>query len=336
MKALVIKKSPSDNEFFELREVPKPTPQPKDLLVKLKAASINPVDTKVRRGIHTPLNREYIILGFDGAGVVEAVGSDAKLFKVGDEVYFAGSVIRDGTNAEYIVVDERIVGRKPKNLTWEQAAAIPLCGLTAWEGLVEQLHLDPNTDYSAKSILVVAGAGGVGSIVVPLVKKIFKFQTIATASRAETVDYVKNLGADHVIDHRRDLVSQLKELGYNQGVDYIYNCADASQNTEQLLNAIAPFGAIVNITAVKKAIEVDALFRKRATLTYEYMFARPITGVEIEKQHQILNHLADLTEQGIIPDRATAVLSLKKDLTAAHKQLESGTTIGKVVLTVDL
>jgi len=333
MKAVIVTKY-GPSEHLSVAEVPKPTLLPKDLLVKLKAISVNPIDTKLRAGGNNP-PREHLIFGFDGAGIVEAVGSDSKLFKVGDEVYFAGDISRNGTNAEYVAVDERIVGRKPKNFSWEQAAAVPLCGLTAWEGIEEQLQIAPNTDNSSKTILIVAGAGGVGSIAIPLAKKIFKLKVIATASRPETLEYVKKIGADHVIDHTKDMKEQLQKLGYPSGVDYIYNCADVGQNFDQIVPLIAPYGKILNITYADK-LNVGPLFYKRATLTWEFMFARSSNGIHVEKQHEILNNLADLIEKGLIPDRVTKVLSLKKDLVAAHKQLESGTTVGKVVLTVDL
>lgn len=337
MKAVVIKKYGPAEEAFEVKEIPRPSPQGRDLLVKLRAVSVNPVDTKVRKNTNaTP--KENHILGWDGVGEVVEAGSDTKLFKKGDQVFFAGNISRSGTNAEYVLVDERIVGKKPTKLNDEQAAALPLTGLTAWEGLEEQLGLVPNTDnYANKSILVVAGAGGVGSIVIPLAKKIFKFgKVIATASRKDTQDYVKKLGADETVDHHKDVLEQLKALGHPTGVNYIFFCAEADDNIEKIFPAITHFGKIVSITISNKPINVSSLFSKRATLTWELMFTRALTGIEAEKQHQILNHLSELADQGIIPDRVTKVYSLKDQLAQAHKDQESGAAIGKIVLKVDL
>jgi len=334
IKALEVKKRGPAEDAFELVNVPRPVPHGRDLLVKLRAISINPVDTKVRKNA----NATTKILGYDGVGEVVEVGSEVKLFAIKDQVYFAGSILRNGTNAEYVLVDERIVGKKPKNLTDEQAAAIPLTGLTAWEGLAEQLGLVPNTDnYANKSLLVVAGAGGVGSIVIPLAKKVFKIgKVIATASRQDTVDFVKKLGADDVVDHHKDVLEQLKAKGHPTGVDYIFFCAEADDNIEKIFPAISHFGKIVSITISNKPINVSSLFGKRATLSWELMFTRPITGIEQEKQHDILTRLAELADNGTIPDRVTKVYSLKNELVLAHKEQESGAAIGKIVLKVDL
>jgi len=270
----------------------------------------------------------------DGAGVVEEVGSEVKLFKVGDEVFFAGVINRNGTNAEYTAVDERIVGRKPKNFSWEQAAAVPLTGLTAWEGLECQLGIKPNADNSQKTILVIAGAGGVGSIVIPLAKKVFNLKVVATASRPETVEYSKKLGADVVVNHKEDILEQLKQNGIS-GVDYIFNTANNDENFDQIVPSLNTFGRIVAITGANKPINTAPLFGKCGSISYELMFTRGLTGVDIEKQHEILNNLADLVEKGIIPDRATTILSLPKDIVAAHNQQAKGDNIGKIVLTTN-
>jgi len=339
MKAVVIAKYGPAESAFEVREIPKPVPSGRDLLVKVRAVSVNPVDTKVRKNVNAA-PRENHTLGFDGAGEVEAVGGEVKLFNKGEKVFFAGNIQKNGTNAEYILVDERIVGKMPEGDAWsfEKAAAIPLTGLTAWEGLEEQLGLVANNpDNSSKSILVVSGAGGVGSIVIPLAKKVFGLgKVIATASRPETIEFVKKLGADEVINHREDLLEQLKKIGYPTGVNYIFYCAEADEGLEKTFPAITHFGKIVCITGSSKPINVLPLFAKRATLTWEMMFTRSITGIEIEKQHKILTNLASLAEKGIIPDSVTKVYSLKNELAQAHKEQESGNAIGKLVLKMDL
>jgi len=324
-------------EVLQLVEVPKPTPLPRDLLVRIKAVSSNPVDCKVRTNYGAPSDKKFdppLILGWDAAGIVEEVGSEVKLFKVGDEVFFAGVVNKNGANAQYTIVDERIVGHKPKKFTWEQAAAVPLTGLTAYEGLAEQLGITPQVEQSKKTILVVGAAGGVGSIVVQLSKKVFNLTVIGTASRPESVEFVKTQGADHIINHNGNLQEQLTALGF-KGVDYIFDTVDLDSNFDQVAPLLNPFGKIVGITGAKQPINYGILFPKRATLTWELMFTRGLTGIEMERQHEILEKLSELVDQGVITDRVTLTFKLSTDLSKAHIQQESGKTLGKIVLTVD-
>jgi len=323
-------------------EVPKPEPLPHDLLIKIKAVSVNPVDFKKRTNFGQPSNEVLstpLIVGWDASGVVEKIGSEVQLFKEHDEVYFAGSIVRQGANAEYAIVDERIVGRKPKSFTFEQAAGVPLTALTAWEGLKEQLGIKPFTDNTHKTILVVGAAGGVGSITVQLAKKIFNLKVIATASRPETVDFSKSQGADYVINHHGNILEQLKQIGF-KGVDYIYDCVNLDSNFDNLAPALNDFGKILGITGAIKPINYGILFPKRGTLTFEHMFLRPRTGIEIEKQHHILNQVADLIDKGVITDRVLKEHKFKlgpdaTDLRHAHTLQETNSTIGKISLTVD-
>eukprot|EP00029_Vermamoeba_vermiformis_P011665 TRINITY_DN6480_c0_g1_i1.p1 TRINITY_DN6480_c0_g1~~TRINITY_DN6480_c0_g1_i1.p1 ORF type:complete len:336 (+),score=89.68 TRINITY_DN6480_c0_g1_i1:30-1037(+) len=333
MNAIAINKY-GDVDVLEKLTLPKPTPLPRDLIVQIKAASINPVDMKVRGGSKgsTASNR---ILGYDGSGIVTEVGSEVKNFKVGDEVYFAGVINRNGTNAEYTAVDERIVGRKPKKLSWEEAAAIPLTILTAWEGLIEGMGATPRDQPEAKpkTLLVIAGAGGVGSAVIELAKKILKLTVIATASRPESIDYCKKFGADHVINHKNDLKEELKKIGF-EGVDYVFNCADADQYFDSAVAVINPLGKVCFITEAKQPHNIAPLMSKRGSLVYEFMFSRALYGNEPEKQGEILNKVADLLDSGVFQSRLTKTYNLWNDIKQAHKDVESGSLIGKVALTL--
>jgi len=326
-------------EVLKITEVPKPHPRPRDLLVKVFATATNPVDGKVRKGFKskTPPT-EPLISGWDAAGVVEAVGGEVTLFKPGDEVYFAGVINRPGANAEYTCVDERIVGHKPKSLSFKEAAAEPLTILTAWEAIVEGMHVPVPKDASDhpnshKSILVIAGAGGTGSIGVQIAKRILKFGTvIATASREETIEYSKKMGADHVIDHKKDLLEQIQALGL-KGVNYVYNTVDADSNFENVQQAVLPLGAIANITTGGTPIDVAKLFGRRISFVWEIMFARALFDVEPEKQGAILNHFAGLYDSGLLQHRAVTEFAWE-DLPKAQALQDSGTSIGKIILTV--
>jgi len=279
-----------------------------------------------------------LIVGWDASGVVEAIGTEVTLFKPGDEVYFAGAVNRPGANAEYVCVDERIVGHKPKNLTFLQAAAEPLTVLTAWEAMVEGMHIPvPKDEHDhpnkAKSILVIAGAGGTGSIGVQIAKRILKFGTVvATASRAETIEYSKEMGADLIINHNEDLLTQLQAAGL-KGVNYCYNTVDADSNFENVQQAVLPLGAIANITIGKQTIDVSKLFARRINFVWEMMFCRAIFDVEPEKQGHILNHFAGLYDNGLLQHRALNVFEWSQ-LPKAQEFQDSGKAKGKIVLEV--
>jgi zinc-binding alcohol dehydrogenase family protein len=316
----------------------------------VKAVSINPVDAKARNNLgnpNVPVENPPRILGWDASGVVEQIGGEVNGFKVGDEVYFAGVLNRNGSNAEYVVVDHRIVSLKPKTIDHCSAASLPLVSITAWEGLVEQLNIPvPSSveiskdDEAArinrqKSLLVVGGAGGVGSVVIQLAKKILGIgQIIATASRESTSQFVRDLGADHVINHRQDLAPQLSAIGFPSGVDYIYNCYEANENIDQLIPLLAVFGRIVNITGVEKPLDISSIFLKRATITFEFMFARPMFGKEPEMQGKLLENIAKWIDAGVIRHTATKKFDRldAQTIREAHETIETGTVIGKIVI----
>eukprot|EP01113_Clastostelium_recurvatum_P045691 TRINITY_DN7887_c0_g1_i3.p1 TRINITY_DN7887_c0_g1~~TRINITY_DN7887_c0_g1_i3.p1 ORF type:complete len:369 (-),score=81.99 TRINITY_DN7887_c0_g1_i3:29-1087(-) len=333
--------------------IPKPACKGGDILVEIKAVSTNPVDGKIRSGAFPTGQKASedspVILGYDASGVVAEVGDQAKGFRVGDEVMFSGVCSRAGTNAQFCAVDSRIVGRKPKGWTHEQAAAIPLTGLTAWEGLVDQLHVPltpeldkmyetdtkPQAGPNGKVLLVMGGAGGVGSIAIALAKA-FNFQTIiATASRPESTEYCKKMGATHVINHKEDMKKQLKDQGY-EGVDLIFNTAATDENFNRLVDIMNPHGSMVCINETEEKVAIGHLMPRSCTFTYELMFARPMHNDRPELQGKALNALATLAEAGQIPDRVTKTLSLSKDLAEAHTKQESGTMLGKQILVQDL
>jgi NADPH:quinone reductase len=344
-------------------------PTGRDLLVAIKAISINPLDTKVRRGSIPPTKNEKLprILGWDAAGEVIAAGSDCTLFEKGDAVYYAGSISRPGTNCEFHLVDERIVGRKPKSLSFEEAAAMPLTTITAWESLYDRLSLysdtirrktvlpaispsnvsDKNKSHSPSSILIIGGAGGVGSIVIQLVKNLINhppsssalfsgINVIVTASRNESVEWCKKMGADFVINHHKDLRSQIKELVGVEYIDYILCLNDTDGHFDIMKQLVAPQGKICSIVETKAPVDLGGILRqKSATFVWEVMFTRSLFQTpDMIAQHHLLNTVADLIDNKKIKTTLTDLLSPinAENLRKAHKKLESGTTIGKIVL----
>lgn len=317
-----------------------PTLLPRDLLVRIEAVGINPVDTKVRGGRGqvqpVPETKQPHILGYDGVGFVVACGPEAALFKVGDRVYFAGDISRNGTTAEYTAVDERLCGFAPASLGVD-AAAVPLTLLTAWEGLFERLGIQPFAPENAgKSILVLPGAGGVGSFVVQLAKKLGGLTVIATASRPESRQAVLDLGADHTINHREPLRPQLEACLGAAGagcVDYIYNAFDTGAYFDQYCDIIKPFGKIVTIVETREHLNMSKLQAKCATFVWELMFTRALFGVEMERQHAILNNASRLIDGGLLKLPSVKVRPYTLDaLREAHREQESGRVIGKLVL----
>jgi len=280
-----------------------------------------------------------LIPGWDASGVVEAVGTEATLFKPGDEVYFAGAINRAGSFAEYTVVDERIVGRKPSSLIHEDAAALPLTSLTAWEMLVEGFGIPVPADVGDetvnrnKTLLVLGGAGGVGSIALQIAKHALKIgRVIGSASRAETVAYSKAHGADYTINHRNPLADELAKLGL-KGVDFIFNTSEPDPVIEQLIELVNPLGKIGHILPIQKPVNTAPLFMKRGSLVWEMMFARGVYGVEPERQGAILNRVASLVDSKVL--RSTANVRFAWDKLAEALALQgSGRAIGKIVLSV--
>jgi zinc-binding alcohol dehydrogenase family protein len=313
-------------------EVPKPQAAGRDLLVRVEAISVNPVDTKVRAPGSPDLTTPRI-LGWDAAGVVEAVGSDVSLFKPGDAVYYAGDITRPGSNSEYQLVDERIVGSKPRSLDLIQSAAIPLVAITAYEALFDRLGIDRESARCGRTILIIAGAGGVGSIAVQLAR-IAGLTVLATASRLDSSAWVKQLGADHVLDHRQPLRPQVEAAGY-RFLDYIFNCANTDSYWDMMADLIGPQGKICTIVENKGPLDQQLLKLKSVTHAWELMFTRSKYQTDdMIEQHRLLNRVADWIDGGKIASihRETMKPINAANLKKAHARLESGTMIGKLVL----
>jgi len=313
-------------------EIDKPSPQGRDLLVQVKAISVNPVDTKVRKRAAPKEGEPAKILGYDATGVVAAVGPQVTLFKPGDEVWYAGSIVRPGTNSEYHLVDERIVGRKPKSLDFAAAAALPLTAITAWEMLFDRFEV-VRGGGEGKSLLIVGGAGGVGSIAIQLARTLTKLTVIATASRPETQSWCKELGAHHVIDHSKPMGEQLKAAGH-RFVDYIFGVTHTDQHFETIADAIAPQGKF-GLIDDPKPFEFAKLKGKSASLHWESMFVRSsFQTPDMVEQHRLLDEVAGMVDAGTI--RTTVQENLgtinAANLRRAHAMIESGRTRGKIVL----
>ena len=323
-------------QCFAEVELDKPQAKGKDLLVRVKAVAVNPVDYKVRSSIKEKLDVPKI-LGWDAAGIVKAVGEKTSLFQVGDEVYYAGSITRPGTNSEYQIVDERIVGKKPSNLSFEEAAALPLTTITAWEALFERLGIEPaQTARNQKcTLLIINGAGGVGSIAIQLAKQVAGLQVIATASRGDTVRWCRQLGADRCINHHEKLLSGLEKIGLSS-VDYILCLNDTDRHWQNMTEIIKPQGKICSIVGNKSPLDLNLLKSKSVTFAWEFMFTKSQYHTEdIQSQGALLNRVSQLVEQGIIKTTFKENLGIlnPSNLAIAHAKLESGKTIGKLVLT---
>lgn len=313
-------------------ETDKPSPAGRDLLVEVKAVAVNPVDTKVRARAEVPAGQTRIP-GWDAAGVVVAVGPDVTLFKPGDEVYYAGTITRPGTNAEFHLVDERIVGRKPSTLSFAEAAALPLTTITAWELLFDRLQISRDAAGKDRTLLIVGGAGGVGSIAIQLARKLTSVTIIATASRPETVAWCKELGAHHVIDHGKPMPAQLADLGFKTA-DYIASLTATEKHFDTLAQMITPQGRF-GLIDDPKSFDVTKLKSKSASLHWEAMFARSIyQTADMIEQHKLLNEAASLIEQGVLCTTLAEIMGTinAANLKKAHARIESGTARGKIVL----
>jgi len=322
MKA-VAHTTPDIDSLVDL-ELPAPSPSGRDLLVKVEAVSVNPVDTKQRKaGSAAPR-----VLGWDATGTVVGLGKDTSLFKIGDAVYYAGDVTRPGCNSELHLVDERIVGRKPRSLDFAQAAALPLTAITAWEAFHDRLKVKRGA-----SLLIIGGAGGVGSIGIQLAR-LAGLKVIATASRPASIAWVKELGAEHVIDHRKPMRPQLEALGLKH-VDYIANFNEVDEHWAAIGDLVAPQGGIVLIVGNKNPLNVDAVRAKSASLCFELMFTRPrFQTPDMIEQHRLLDQVAEWIDAGRLKGTLKEALSPinAANLRKAHAKLESGTMIGKLVL----
>ena len=313
-------------------EVVDPSPGPRDLLVRVRAVSVNPVDTKVRGGAQPA--EEPTVLGYDAAGVVEAIGADVTIFAPGDEVFYAGTIKRPGTNSELHVVDERIVGSKPRSFDFAQAAALPLTGLTAWELLFDRLRVSQGGG-EGQTILIVNGAGGVGSMLVQFARQLTKLRVIATASRPETIAWVKQMGAHDVVDHRKPLNEGLAAIGVKT-VNFVASLAASDQHLPAYARIIAPQGSLAVIDDVK-SFDIVALRQKSITVAWEGVFTRSIYETpDMIEQHRILSEIARLVDEGVLQGTMTRDLGPMNAATlkAAHELVEKGASIGKIVLRV--
>jgi zinc-binding alcohol dehydrogenase family protein len=310
-------------------ELPAPVPGPRDLLVRVRAVSVNPVDVKVRASARPPEGQARV-LGFDAAGVVEAVGDEVVHFRPGDEVYYAGAIDRPGSNAELQVVDERIVGRKPQRLDFADAASLPLTAITAWELLLGRLGVRPE---DAGALLVVNGAGGVGSILIQLARKLTGLTVIATASRPESREWAVRMGAHHVIDHSRPLDAELRALGRPQ-VELIAGLTGSEMHRQAFVEAIAPQGRIALIDD-PSSFDIVPFKRKSVTLAWELMFTRSLyRTADLIEQHHLLDQVSELVDRGtLLPTTGERLGPVSAaTLRQAHHRIESGRTIGKIVL----
>ncbi len=335
MKAIGIQTSlPTEAEdcFIEF-ETPKPVPLDRDLLVKVFAVSVNPVDYKVRQNsaIDQVLD-EPKILGWDAVGEVEACGSDCVLFKPGDRVYYAGDITRAGSNAEFQLVDERIVALAPKKLSDAETAAMPLTTLTAWETLFDRIRVVPAKD-KGKTVLIIAGAGGVGSIAIQLAKQVADLRILASASRPETAEWCKKFGADHIVNHYH-LINEVRKAGFDH-VDYILDFVSTNQYWQDMVELIKPQGHIASITGSSEPVVLNLLKTKSVSFHWEFMYTRPMFQTDdMIEQHNILSDAARMLDEGIL--QTTLKQTLKgmtvENFREAHAILESGKMIGKLVI----
>lgn len=313
-------------------DLPRPEPAARDILVDVKAISVNPVDTKIRRGAK-PEAGQWKVLGWDAAGVVSAVGPDASFFKPGDEVFYAGAINRSGTNAEFHLVDERIVGRKPRSVDFAAAAALPLTSITAWEMLFDRLEVTRPVAGAANAIVIIGGAGGVGSIAIQIARALTDLTVIATASRPETVEWVKSLGAHHVVDHRQPLAAQIETLGIGQP-GFVFSTTNTDDHLGQIVELIAPQGRFGLIDDPKQ-LDALPLKRKSISLHWELMFTRSLFATaDIEKQNALLNGVSELVDAGKIKSTLNENFGTinAANLKRAHALIESGKAKGKIVL----
>jgi len=337
MKAVgLYKYLPVDNpESLIDVEIPKPEARGRDLLVRVKAVSVNPVDTKVRSP-KDKVETEPKILGWDAAGVVEAVGEEVSLLSVGNEVYYAGSITLQGCDSEYHLVDERIAARKPRSLSFEEAAAMPLTTITAWEAFFDRMGIPRSESPSGKSLLVIAGAGGVGSIAIQIAKKLAGLHVIATASRGETEAWCREMGADEVINHREPFKDEFERIGARE-VDYILCAANTEAHLQNMADVIKPQGKLCLIVGTKggQPVPINLFQSKSIAICWELMFTRAqYQTPDLRAQHDLLAETARLIDGGTLRHtmRENYGPLNAENLRKAHAALESGRMIGKLVL----
>jgi NADPH:quinone reductase len=313
-------------------EIEKPSPKGRDLLVEVRAISVNPVDAKVRKRASSE-DGQWKILGWDGAGKVVETGAEVTGFKPGDEVFYAGSIARPGVDSQFHLVDERIVGHKPHSLSHAEAAALPLTTITAWEMLFDRLDIRKSVPGAANAILIIGGSGGVGSIAIQLVRVLTDVTVIATASRPETQAWVKTLGAHHVIDHSKPLADQVAALGLG-APGFVFSTTETHRHLKEIIALLAPQG---RFGLIDEPDSLDALGfkRKAASIHWELMFVRSLFGTpDMDEQGKLLDEVARLVDAGKIRTTATETLSPinAANLKKAHAMIESGKARGKIVL----
>ncbi|WP_287029432.1 zinc-binding alcohol dehydrogenase family protein [Pseudomonas sp. UBA6310] len=334
MKAIAYTQSlPIDDpQSLQDIELPEPTPGPRDLLVEVRAISVNPVDTKIRRNVQ-PEAGQPKVLGWDVAGVVKAVGAEVSLFKVGDEVFYAGALDRPGANSELHRVDERLVGHRPQSLDFAQSAALPLTAITAWELLFERLQIAEGEASRGQSLLIVGASGGVGSILTQLATRLTGLTVIGSASRPQTQEWVKSLGAHHVIDHSKPLAEELQRIGVGQ-VTHVASLTHTDQHLAQIVEALAPQGKLALIDD-PESLDIRQLKRKSLSLHWEFMYTRSLFQTDdMIEQHRLLERVSGLLDSGVL--RTTVGEHFGRidaaNLRRAHALLESNRSVGKIVL----
>ena len=313
-------------------ELPMPEARGHDLLVEIKAVSVNPVDVKVRAHSAPPAD-ELKVLGWDAAGIVKAIGTDVTLFSPGDEVFYSGVISRPGSNAEFHLVDERIVGTKPKSLDFAAAAALPLTSITAYEALFDRLKVQDAVSGAGRSILIIGGAGGVGSIAIQIARALTDLTVIATASRPETQDWVRELGAHHVVDHSKPIAPQVAALGIG-APGFIFSTTNTDSHIGDIVEAIAPQGRFALIDDPKR-LDIVPFKRKAVSVHWELMFTRPLYGTpDMIEQHKLLNRVSELVDGGKIRTTLSEIVGPinAANLKTAHAMVESGRMKGKAVL----
>ncbi|OBY59849.1 zinc-binding alcohol dehydrogenase family protein [Pseudomonas sp. AU12215] len=334
MKAIGYTQSLPSSDANSLLDIqlPEPTPGPRDLLVEVRAVSVNPVDTKVRQRAQ-PAEGQHKVLGWDASGVVRAVGSEVSLFKPGDKIWYAGDLTRPGSNAELQLVDERIVGAMPQSLDFAHAAALPLTTITAWELLFDRLQVAAGSASKGQSLLIVGAAGGVGSILTQLARQLTGMTVIGTASRPETQEWVRNLGAHHVIDHRKPLSEELKRIGIGE-VTHVASLNQTEQHLPEIVASLRPQGRLALIDDPEN-LDVRLLKQKSLSLHWEFMYTRSMFQTDdMIEQHKLLQRVAGLIDSGVL--KTTLGEHFGKidaaNLRRAHALLESNTAKGKIVL----
>ncbi|MCK9261441.1 MAG: zinc-binding alcohol dehydrogenase family protein [Azoarcus sp.] len=334
MKAVAYQNAHSITDNTGLQDVvlPDPVATGRDLLVEVKAVSVNPVDTKVRANA-SAADGDWKVLGWDASGLVRAVGPEVTEFKVGDRVWYAGDITRSGTNAELHLVDERVVGHMPASLDFAQAAALPLTSITAWEMLFDRLRLKADTTPTNERLLIIGASGGVGSIMTQLASRLTGATVIGTASRPETEAWVRELGAHHVINHTLPLAEELKRIGIDE-VTHVVSLTKTHEHFPHIVEAIAPQGKF-GLIDDPEPIDVRLLKRKSVSLHWELMFTRSMFGTDdMIAQHRLLDEMARLVDAGTI--RSTVAEHFGSinaaNLKRAHALLESGKARGKIVL----